>query len=239
MEYAKFIELIDERANKGWINNRHSMSLKNINWEYLKLIKAGSERINYHCDFKNGKCFHQHKYANTVPDIKAKMCCCVNCFKVVGHFRYLPQNNEAEMKMLARKFTEPKNSEKLTNSGFWKVNKGCILPRTYRSLTCLSYACNTQMLSKLEQFYIYHILTFYFYNKIQDKLIKFVTKEYNRQSLLINKMSPLQKKLMIGLLWKFVEQEFNEYKKRIKLQRSKRTRKIVNNNGIIKRSKSA
>lgn len=217
MEYTKFIKLVDERVDKGLINGEYVMG-KNVSWEHLKLVKAGSERINYHCNFKNEKCFYQQKCTNTVSNTKAKMCCCIDCFKAVGHFRHLPQDNEIEMKILARKFIEPKDPEKLTNSGFWRVGKGCILPRMYRSLTCLGYICNMSMLPRLEQFYIHHILTFYSYNKIENRLIEFMAKENNTQTLSVSKASPSQKRFAIDMLWKFVEQEFNEYKKRKKLQ---------------------
>lgn len=224
MKYAKFIELVDGRL----INDR-SVDPKTVavSWEHFKLVKAGSERINYHCDFKNGKCFVQYHYAHDDSDtsIKEKMCYCISCFNAIGHFRYLQKNDKKQLELLARKYIKPKDPEKLVASGFWRVGKGCVLPRMYRSAICLRYACNTSAMAEIDLFYLYHILNFYDYGRMENKLIKFMAEKDNNQPLLLDEMSPSQREFAIDILWKFVEQEFDKYKKRIELTKGERIKR--------------
>lgn len=224
MEYTKFTELIDGRLID---DNFVKSEINDISWEHFKLIKAGSERINYRCDFKNGKCFfqHHHTYDDLNTSTKEKMCCCMNCFNSVGHFRYLQKNDKKQLKLLAKKYVEPKNPKKLVDSGFWRVDKGCIFPRMYRSTVCLRYACNTSAMAEIDLFYLYRILSFYGYKKTENKLIEFMAKESNNQFLSLDEMSSLQKELAIDMLWKFVKQEFVKYKERMKLRKLKRVKR--------------
>lgn len=60
------------------------------------------------------------------------MCCCRGCLNNIGWSYYLTDNEET-LKKMAKYFSD--------RTGYWRPNKGCILPRKYRSRTCLSYAC--------------------------------------------------------------------------------------------------
>lgn len=80
--------------------------------------------FEFACDFKNGKC------AGKRDTVK---CCCSNCASSIGHFGDQWPNNTEALEQLAGYF----NPE----TGFWRVGKGCILPRHRRSLTCAFYVC--------------------------------------------------------------------------------------------------
>ena len=64
-------------------------------------------------------------------------CCCINCSWTVGHLGSSWPNN---LKLLAS-YAKHYNKD----TGFWRADKGCILPRHMRSITCAYYVCHDQM----------------------------------------------------------------------------------------------
>jgi len=60
------------------------------------------------------------------------MCCCRGCRGTVGWLRNLP-NDYYILKQIAGYFSE--------KTGFWRADEGCVLPRKYRSPTCLRHYC--------------------------------------------------------------------------------------------------
>lgn len=108
------------------------------NPEYYTELANLTKKINFDCDFKNGKCKKYRNYNN-----KKIMCCCSGC---VWNFGYLKtrfirgedeiKNIEKEMLYYATKFSRV--------NGFWRRNKGCILPREKRSPTCLTHNCGVK-----------------------------------------------------------------------------------------------
>ena len=70
------------------------------------------------------------------------MCCCQRCRGTVGWHRNLP-NDYYRLKRIASCFDE--------ETGFWRVNKGCVLPRKYRSSTCLRHSCTEIKPTKMAQ----------------------------------------------------------------------------------------
>ena len=106
---------------------------------YKKLAKLTSE-INFECGFKDGKCKAK----------ETEMCCCIQCREYYGHFhiRFFDDYSseidiEKELLYYAKKIDD--------RYGFWRRDKGCILPRERRSATCLTYNCIRDKLSTEEK----------------------------------------------------------------------------------------
>jgi len=90
--------------------------------------------IDFGCKFKDGKCIGSG----------VEMCCCSGCRGSTGFFRttffydYSRKDRiEDEMLYYAKKFN--------LKTGFWRKDKGCILPRRKRSATCLTYNCSDRL----------------------------------------------------------------------------------------------
>lgn len=109
-------------------------------WRYADLTRL----VNYRCDFDGESCVRQREQEE---DRKAKkkprrgamspvyttsMCCCEQCADELGYIRVLPKDIEV-IKRIARYFSE--------KTGFWREGRGCVLPRRYRSVTCLGFSC--------------------------------------------------------------------------------------------------
>ena len=207
MKYTEFVGLIKHRSVYKYNCNYKNSGL--LPWDYLKLVKLGTKRINYNCEFRNGKCFLIRK-SSISKKFNSRMCCCRSCFDSVGYLGCIQLDNEAEMKLFARKFIKPKNTKKLQASGFWRIKTGCSLPRTLRSLTCLSYICTTSETPKLDLFYIQKILNNRGSHKLRLELIRFVKKELNGQPLRFEDISSTDEELLIDIIWRFAKQKFAE-----------------------------
>jgi hypothetical protein len=94
-------------------------------------------------------------------------CCCGNCYNSVGYLSQLP-NSYGDIQQIARCFSVPNVNgvwvDKIEKLGFWRRGKGCILPREYRSNTCIVHACH-----KL--------------SPVAGELIKILTSEYEKALL--------------------------------------------------------
>lgn len=105
------------------IPNTHRVR-NGIEWHIndLKKLKAFFEYINFDCNIKpTGGC---KQYA------RVTRCCCSSCYDSCGYFRIMLSEN---ITYYARHFQR---------SGFWRKDKGCILPHKMRSITCLTTHCN-------------------------------------------------------------------------------------------------
>ncbi len=90
----------------------------------FRAVKSLFEYIDFDCQHnKDGGC---RKYGNE------KMCCCYNCFESGGYFRVLIGN---DITYYSRKFNAKEKN------GFWRKEKGCILPHKMRSAMCLTHCC--------------------------------------------------------------------------------------------------
>lgn len=114
-------------------------------WDYRRLAKM-TELLDYGCEFTELGC-HNHRMSKWEKEKALErldksedgkyfssrlMCCCQGCRGTVGWNRNLP-NDYHRLKRIASCFNE--------ETGFWRVNKGCVLPREYRSTTCLRHSC--------------------------------------------------------------------------------------------------
>jgi hypothetical protein len=98
-------------------------------WEDLIGLKQLTASINFGCKFgDDGKC-HGGKLS-WIGDHPA--CCCKECLENAGYHDIML---EKDIPFYAKKF--------LPKVGFWRKNKGCILPRKMRSCVCVSYSCKS------------------------------------------------------------------------------------------------
>jgi len=134
----------------------------NLKWEYQFQLAEFTKYMEFNCEFDaKGRCWNSVSYKPpTTKDInyfkylyskKPKefkrqyrwwsarnrlntriMCCCSSCHRTVGWAYYFPKDDKI-LRRMARYFND------LT--GFWRPEKGCVLPRKYRSPTCVTYAC--------------------------------------------------------------------------------------------------
>lgn len=94
--------------------------------------------IFYHIDFgcKIGKDGSDCKYfQGRLSKDEPPMCCCDQCFDRVGYLDVLTNQPTYFARLFNRK------------TGFWRKDKGCILPREHRSITCLTHHCNHTWMS--------------------------------------------------------------------------------------------
>jgi hypothetical protein len=121
---------------------------------YHELAKL-TESLDFGCKFdKFGRC-RNYKTAKTDEPV---MCCCNNCFNSLGYLHTLPtggwsadsEDRLRPLKVYARHFSEKtvKTNNFTRKVGFWRPGKGCVLPRIYRSPTCLTYTCGFDKLTK-------------------------------------------------------------------------------------------
>jgi hypothetical protein len=92
-------------------------------WKDYQKVARETSKIDYNCQFKEGHC---KRILNTVEDMN----CCVGCASHKGYLVGIPPNSiPSYVRMWNGK------------TGFWRKGKGCILPRSKRSLTCLEFHC--------------------------------------------------------------------------------------------------
>jgi len=105
-------------------------------WHVYNQYAGLTGLVDFECDFENGVCkvYRRERMGRTTTN-RPIMCCCGGCRSTIGHHKRLP-NYMRKLKAIAYLFDE--------KTGFWRKDKGCILPREDRSITCLFYRCETQ-----------------------------------------------------------------------------------------------
>jgi hypothetical protein len=102
-----------------------------------KSILAATGLIDFGCEFVNDGtttgCFCRQG---------REECCCENCAVSYGYFPTYAYGNKRVL--ASPKMINTYNRLFDTNSGFWRPDKGCILPRKYRSMTCVFFNCLDQ-----------------------------------------------------------------------------------------------
>jgi hypothetical protein len=109
--------------------------------EYKKVIKYFYDNIHFDCGFKNNNCIAYKPFINSNIQHNQIMCCCENCKNMKGYFRKTEEAFES--------FSIVKNSFN-KNTGFWRKNIGCVLPREFRSFICNFHVCY-QLREKLSE----------------------------------------------------------------------------------------
>jgi hypothetical protein len=129
------------------------MNKRQLIKQYRELARSTSS-IDFGCDFDStGYCkkarkgqesrhnseYTQNKIKNS--DSSYPFACCTSCAGQISHYykthTYAHQSREAYNTLVPYKWK--KQFSYFT--GFWRFGKGCILPRAYRSITCLGCAC--------------------------------------------------------------------------------------------------
>lgn len=96
---------------------------------YQQLAKL-TAKIDFKCRFEKGKC-REHRTVR---------CCCSNCAFYFGYLGTMFMNYYSDIEDIEEQILYYVKKYTLRN-GFWRRNKGCILPREMRSATCLTYNC--------------------------------------------------------------------------------------------------
>lgn len=102
-----------------------------LDWKTREHRASQTEKIDYGCNFANGEC--RVKRELNRPDdwrVNTPMCCCKGCQQAQGYLYELPEDHVEEINAL---FSD--------ETGFWRKEVGCTLPRKWRSDVCLSYNC--------------------------------------------------------------------------------------------------
>ena len=127
------VEEFRAKAAKRYRLKFSSKSYGGLPWEDWYKLASSTNKIEYGCCFQtDGTCIqsrNQEKRGSS-PD---PMCCCKWCVRDIGYLDRI-QNDPEVIAMIAGYFK--------AKVGFWRKGEGCILPRKYRSTTCLGYRCS-------------------------------------------------------------------------------------------------
>ena len=113
----------------------HREVTKVINgWPYLWFMKLAelTKYVDFGCDFDDSGVCKKYQGPGIHPDYDKGMCCCSGCKRCGGFLYVLPAD-----RYLQEEYARMYDDE----TGFWRKEKGCILPRRMRSSTCLTYNC--------------------------------------------------------------------------------------------------
>ena len=108
-------------------------------WNEIKQIKNETANIDFGCTFdNNGYCNTTRTFWTEKMDQK---CCCKLCAEYIGYLKFI--NSEKDLKYYAKLFNN--------KTGFWRKDKGCILDRSMRSSTCVTYTCFDMLIPKMNK----------------------------------------------------------------------------------------
>jgi len=130
METRDFLDLFVKKGGRTVGGKVHG-------WKHdtFKGLAGLTSYLAFNCNFnKDGLC--KVRQSNNVfdnVDEKAQMCCCGGCRPCIG-FHYQMSPDYSVIEFYAQHFDE--------KTGFWRKGTGCVLPRSHRSSTCLTYNCD-------------------------------------------------------------------------------------------------
>lgn len=129
MKISAFIEKLQKRTyiHRPICNSYYGTDY-NIPWDYKFWLCSLTEDLNYGCDFVGELCSRDRNSLNKKDSQVNRSKCCSQCQAHMGHILQLP-DNEFHLFEIAHRFDE--------EYGFYRPKMGCILPRKYRSPTCL------------------------------------------------------------------------------------------------------
>lgn len=118
MNVTKFKELLKEKRMPIDPSPRTDM-------QYAKLMIG--QTINFECQFDKGLCkVYRGSYFKD-----EKMCCCHSCLDYTGWLKFI---YKCDINKYAKRYS--------IKTGFWRKDKGCILPYDLRSSTCVFHNCH-------------------------------------------------------------------------------------------------
>jgi hypothetical protein len=126
MKKEYFINLINERGVTIIpVNDPTFESSSKCKLQDFRDLKSLVQFIDFDCKINGeGGC-------KFYPSSKRGLCCCHDCRGSVGYFHLML---DKDFGYYSKKFS--------AKTGFWRKNKGCVLPHKMRSVTCLTYHCN-------------------------------------------------------------------------------------------------
>lgn len=128
--------IINNITNMGWC------------WSERKRYAELTSMIDFKCNFDEDGICEQYQYKKHYKSGRRKAketiervskCCCRSCGDYIGYLDSLP-NSRYDLELIASRFNK--------KTGFWRLGEGCVLPREYRSNTCLFYMCNHSQFKK-------------------------------------------------------------------------------------------
>lgn len=105
---------------------------KHFSWEEWREVAQKTSDINYGCSNCKNRTFD-------------KRACCKSCAINLGYHSAVEIGEHRDMLI---DYFDPIN-------GYWRENVGCIIPRKYRSPTCLAYSCDNMNKTKANILYNY------------------------------------------------------------------------------------
>ena len=126
MKRQNFLNVI---ASYGYTVILDNEAESSEDYRLLTGLKKVVKSIDFGCNWEDGKCTGHEDSIYIRKDNPA--CCCVCCAEDAG---YLKSIVERYIDYYAKNFDKEK--------GFWREDKGCILPVVRRSRICLCYACH-------------------------------------------------------------------------------------------------
>jgi len=95
-----------------------------LEWSEWYTLAEMTNKVNYGCNFKDGKCEKLREDLKKNPNA-SEMCCCDKCGYHVGYLKYI-KNDPDVLKMMSDLFD--------AKLGFLETRcRGVLLPRKYRS----------------------------------------------------------------------------------------------------------
>ena len=137
---------------------------------YRSLL-ASTELINFKCDFDatTGCRRDRRRHGSGLNPYHPKkvMCCCSGCAGSGGWFHDELMCSREEFKYYTRRWHP--------YLGFWRPNKGCILDRDKRSITCIFFNClssskNEENKKESNLIYGFEDATRYLYSRLKKML---------------------------------------------------------------------
>lgn len=98
--------------------------------------------IDYKCDFEKGMCKVARKRRSETVAVDPG--CCQFCADTIGYYGrdyilpYLREKHPNIFLWVSSRFDE-------NVFGFWRPKVGCLLPREFRSISCLAHRCNATL----------------------------------------------------------------------------------------------
>ena len=144
MRYAKFKTLIEKSKDIKYLD----IGYPKIYYE-IKELKDKTKDIKFNCTFDiDGICqenrWKRYYSAEQKKHSPIDMCCCHLCYRFIGYLN--PIFNEKDLRYYAKHFNQL--------NGYWRKDKGCILDRNMRSVTCLFYSCLNYNSDEYEKLHI-------------------------------------------------------------------------------------
>ena len=139
MDYDKLKELLRER--NVTVVPEEAMRVRGYDVDTYRKLAKQTENVDYDCDFHDGTC---KGLALGAPG------CCMHCASAFGYWQKEGGViDEDTLRKIAAFYDE--------RTGFLQDGVGCIIPREFRSPTCLYIFCSDAKMSGADRELLYRI----------------------------------------------------------------------------------